>query len=121
MGRARRSDAAWPIIETARRSCVPAPCPERTTREMCLRSYLLHGRLLLKRRLRRGRGRESPVVNHFQALDVHALEDDRGVDLLAGGDLRADGSASLRAERSHCGLVRRERWRSAIGREGAKT
>lgn len=121
MGRARRSDAAWQIVETARRSCVPAPCPERTTREMCLRSYLLHGRLLLMRRLRRGRGRESPVVNHFQALDVPALEDDRGVDLLAGGDLRADGSASLRAERSHCGLVRRERWRSAIGREGAKT
>ena len=121
MGRARRSDAAWPILETARRSCVPAPCPERTTREMCLRSYLLHGRLLLKRRLRRGRGRESPVVNHFQALDVHALEDDRGVDLLAGGDLRAAGSASLRAERSHCGSVRRDRRRSAIGREGAKT
>ena len=116
MGRARRSDAAWPIVETARRSCVPAPCPERTTREMCLRSYLLHGRLLLKRRLRRGRGRESPVVNHFQALDVPALEDDRGVDLLAGGDLRADGSASLRAERSHCGSVRRDRRRSAIGK-----
>ena len=103
MGRARRSDAAWQIVETARRSCVPAPCPERTTREMCLRSYLLHGRLLLKRRLRRGRGRESPVVNHFQALDVAALEDDRRVDLLAGGDLRAAGSASLRAKRSHCG------------------
>ena len=122
MGRARRSDAAWPILETARRSCVPAPCPERTTREMCLRSYLLHGRLLLKRRLRRGRGRESPVVNHFQALDVPALEDDRGVDLLAGGDLRADGSASLRAKRSHCGFGEARELevsdRSGRGKEG---
>ena len=65
-------------------------------------------------------GRYVTADNIFRPV-VPALEDDRGVDLLAGGDLRADGSASLRAERSHCGLVRRERWRSAIGREGAKT
>jgi hypothetical protein len=97
------------VTVTERCGSVPVTREEIAYESTSTRSYLLRG-CLLRRRLGRARFRD-----HFHGFDVLPAEDDRGVGFVAGGDLGADFSAALRAERSHCGW---RGWRWEVGVRG---
>lgn len=97
------------VTVTVRCGSVPVTREEIAYESTSTRSYLLRG-CLLRRRLGRARFRD-----HFHGFDVLPAEDDRGVGFVAGGDLGADFSAALRAERSHCGW---RGWRWEVGVRG---